>query len=100
MDSISKSLLKGAQEALEYCEGQKTSSNTHKVQVPAEVNVREIRQNLQMTRREFSEYFGFNIRTLEKWEQGVRRPDGTARAYLVVIAHNPEAVEKALGLRG
>ena len=45
---------------------------------------------------EFADHFGFSIRTLEKWEQGVRQPEGAARAYLVVIDRNPKAVEKAL----
>ncbi|MGO8757678.1 MAG: hypothetical protein ACLQG3_06100 [Terracidiphilus sp.] len=30
------------------------------------------------------------------WEQGRRRPDRAARAYLTVIARHPEAVVEAL----
>jgi len=33
---------------------------------------------------------------LQDWEQGRRRPDRAARAYLTVIAHRPDAVEEAL----
>ena len=33
---------------------------------------------------------------VKKWEQGVRKPIGAARAYLVVIARNHKAVELAL----
>jgi len=32
----------------------------------------------------------------EDWEQGRRRPDRAARAYLTVIARHPEAVVEAL----
>lgn len=46
-----------------------------------------------MSRSEFSSHFGFNLRTIEKWEQGVRQPDGSARAYLTVISKNPKPVE-------
>lgn len=30
------------------------------------------------------------------WEQGRRRPSGAARVLLTVIAHEPEAIERAL----
>jgi putative transcriptional regulator len=33
---------------------------------------------------------------LQDWEQGRRRPDRAARAYLKVIAKKPKAVEEAL----
>jgi len=36
------------------------------------------------------------VRALQDWEQGRRKPDRAARAYLKVIAHQPKAVEKAL----
>lgn len=97
MSQIGKSLLKGAEEALAYAKGQTKGVRTHKVKVPKQVDVRAIRIKLHMTRHEFSEHFGFSLRTLEKWEQGVRQPEGAARAYLTVIAKNPKVVEAALG---
>jgi DNA-binding transcriptional regulator YiaG len=36
------------------------------------------------------------VSTLQKLEQGIRVPDGAARAYLVVIDRNHKAVESAL----
>ena len=39
---------------------------------------------------------GFSNNTLRHWEQGLRQPEGPARAYLLVIDREPEAVEKAL----
>lgn len=96
MSRIGESLLKGAEEALAYAEGHVKESKTHKIKVPKRVDVRAIRNGLHMSRREFSKQFGFPLRTLEKWEQGVRNPEGAARAYLVVISRNPKAVETAL----
>jgi putative transcriptional regulator len=43
-----------------------------------------------------SSALGFPITTLRDWEQGRVRPDTSARAYLMVIAKEPEAVERAL----
>jgi putative transcriptional regulator len=96
MSKVGESLLRGAEEALLYSKGQKEGSKTHKVKIPKAVNVRAIRAKLHMSRQEFAKHFGFSIRTLEKWEQGIRQPESSARAYLVVIENNPKAVEAAL----
>lgn len=93
--TIGESILKGAEEALAYARGEK-KGKTHKIKVPQQIDVKSIRIKLHMSRREFAEHFGFSVRTLEKWEQGERKPESAARAYLVVIAHNPKAVETAL----
>ena len=41
--------------------GDKRGARTHKVMVPREIDVREIRDNLKMSRTKFSNEFGFNI---------------------------------------
>jgi len=96
MSNISKSLRRGMREALQYSSGNQQGSRTHRVQVPKQVDVKEIRSQLQLSRGEFSEKFGFSTRTLEKWEQGLRNPDTAARAYLTVIAYNANIVNQAL----
>ncbi len=96
MSKISQSLLKGANEALDYARGNKAGAKTHKITVLQTVDVRAIRKKLRMTRNEFADQFGFNSRTLEKWEQGVRNPEKAARAYLMVINYNHKTVETAL----
>lgn len=96
MNKVNESLLRGAKEALAYAKGHTKDAKTHKVKVPQQVDVRAIRNKLHMTRNEFAHCFGFSLRTLEKWEQGVRQPEGAARAYLTVILRKPKAVESAL----
>jgi putative transcriptional regulator len=96
MSKISESLLRGAHQALAHARGKKTKAKVHKVIVPQHVDVKAIRLKLHLSRQEFANRYGFSIRTLEKWEQGVREPDGAARAYLVVIDRNHKAVEAAL----
>lgn len=96
MSEIGKSLIQGAIEALEYAKGQTKGANAHQVKVPLEIDVTAIRKKLHMTRKKFSDEFGFSIRTLEKWERGERFPEGPARAYLTVIDKNPSAVVDAL----
>jgi putative transcriptional regulator len=96
MSKLGESLLKGAKEALAHAEGKKVKVKIHKVKVPKKVDVRAIRLKLHLSRKDFADRYGFSLRTLEKWEQGIRQPEGAARAYLVVIARNPKAVELAL----
>lgn len=96
MSDLGDSLIRGAMEALEYAKGNKKNGVTHKVLVPAQVDVMAIRNKMHMSRQKFCEEFGFSIRTLEKWERGERMPETSARAYLTVIASNPNVVIKAL----
>lgn len=55
-----------------------------------------IRRMLKLSQEEFSERFRIPLGTLRDWEQGRKEPDAAARAYLIVIGRNPEAVRKAL----
>lgn len=97
MSEIGDSLLKGAREALAYAQGTlKGTVRETKVKIPAVIDVQAIRTKLHLSRREFCDSFGFTHRTLEKWEQGVRVPEGAARAYLIVISVEPDMVKKAL----
>jgi len=59
----------------------------------------EIRQRLGLTQREFSQQFQIELGTLRDWEQGARRPDSAAKAYLRVIAAAPDAVRRILHLQ-
>ncbi len=58
--------------------------------------VKVIRRALGLTQEEFAARFHIPLGTLRDWEQGAATPDQSARAYLTVIARNPEAVRKAL----
>jgi transcriptional regulator with XRE-family HTH domain len=49
-----------------------------------------------MTQERFALAFGFSVNTLRHWEQGKRQPEGPARAHLLVIDRDPDAVRMAL----
>jgi putative transcriptional regulator len=55
-----------------------------------------IRRALGLSQEDFALRFHIPIGTLRDWEQGRKDPDAAARAYLVVIGRNPEAVREAL----
>ena len=55
-------------------------------------NVKKLRDRLGLTQEAFAAAYRIPIGTLRDWEQGRKLPDAPARAYLTVIARNPEAV--------
>jgi putative transcriptional regulator len=58
--------------------------------------VKVIRRALGISQEDFAARYHIPIGTLRDWEQGRVEPDQAARAYLTVIARDPEAVRKAL----
>jgi putative transcriptional regulator len=58
--------------------------------------VKIIRRALGIGQEDFAARYHIPIGTLRDWEQGRVEPDQAARAYLTVIACDPEAVRKAL----
>jgi putative transcriptional regulator len=57
---------------------------------------KRIRWALRMSQVEFAKTFRIPLGTLRDWEQHRRDPDRAARAYLEVIAREPDAVRRAL----
>ena len=96
MSEVGESIIRGLKEALAYTKGEPVEVRLHHVMVPETVDVKAIRSGLGMTQREFASRFGFPLGTLRNWERGHRRPEGSARAFLTVIARRPEAVIDAL----
>ena len=58
--------------------------------------VKVIRRALGLSQEDFAARFHIPLGTLRDWEQSRKEPDAAARAYLTVIARNPEAVSEAL----
>jgi putative transcriptional regulator len=61
---------------------------------------KHLRRVLRLTQEEFASRFHIPIGTLRDWEQGRAEPDQAARAYLIVIAREPDMVRKALEPNG
>jgi putative transcriptional regulator len=58
--------------------------------------VRVIRRALGLSQEDFATRYQIPLGTLRDWEQGRVEPDQAARAYLKVIAREPETVREAL----
>lgn len=60
---------------------------------------RIVRRALGLTQEEFAARYHIPLGTLRDWEQGRSEPDQPARAYLTVIARDPEGVRRALEMK-
>jgi putative transcriptional regulator len=58
-----------------------------------------IRRALELTQEEFAERYHIPLGTLRDWEQGRAEPDQPTRAYLTLIARDPEHVNRTLNRR-
>lgn len=66
------------------------------VEVAVDVDVAAIRRKLNLSQSVFAARFGITLAVLRDWEQGRRKPDATARAYLKVVGRQPETVRRIL----
>ena len=57
---------------------------------------KRVRWQLRMSQSEFATTFRIPLATLRDWEHHRQEPDEPARAYLEVIAREPDAVRRAL----
>lgn len=58
--------------------------------------VKVLRQRLGMTQEAFAQAFHLPITTLRDWEQRRSTPDAPARALLLAIERDPEAMKRLL----
>jgi putative transcriptional regulator len=98
MSNIGDELIRGMKNALAHARGRKraTREAVVAVSVPKRVDVARIRRKLRMSQEAFALRYGFSVRNIRNWEQGIRQPEGSARAYLTLIERAPKMVEKAL----
>jgi putative transcriptional regulator len=57
---------------------------------------RTLRRQLSLTQQEFADLYQIPVGTLRDWEQYRTEPDATAKAYLKVIAADPEGTAAKL----
>ena len=97
MSHAADRILRSARRARAYARGETTEGFV--AHVPDTVDVKAIRAGLGLSQQEFALRFGFSLAAVRDWEQRRRQPDPAARVLLTVIAHEPEAVDRALAAR-
>jgi putative transcriptional regulator len=84
---IGQEILDGVREIKAHKAGKKTL-RTHLLTEPAPAQV--IRAKLKLSQAAFAGLMGVSLRTVQDWEQGRRKPSGSAAALLRIAEQKPE----------
>ena len=95
MTQASDEILDGIHDAIAYMRGDKNRGRAHYI-IASDISVKAVREKTGLTQERFAEAYGFSLSTLKKWETGTRKPEGAAKAYLMVISEKPTVVRDAL----
>jgi putative transcriptional regulator len=85
--------IEAMQQVIAYRGGKTEGFKTVTI-TPPQVNVKVIRERLNMTQQEFAEAYGLSLSTLKNWEQGHRQPDGVVRIFIKMIENDPPRLRK------
>jgi putative transcriptional regulator len=88
-------IAEGLKDAIAIARGE-AEPGTYRVHVPAEIDVLGLRKTLEHSQERFAATYGFTLSQIRQWEQGRCQPTGAMRAYLTVIARDPDAVARTL----
>jgi putative transcriptional regulator len=88
-------IVESMKEALAIAQGA-MPEDAYTVHLPTAVDVKGIRTRMGLSQPGFAARFGLSLHALRNWEQGKRKPDPAARAYLRVIEKYPDTVRAAL----
>jgi putative transcriptional regulator len=82
-------LLESVREGGAILRGERAASREFHLEDP---DVRSLRESYGLSQPKFAALLGISVATLRNWEQGRRRPEGSARVLLRIVAKHPDAV--------
>jgi len=96
--SISEQVRMNSNEYIKASKGEKNKANILKIKVLDKdiynsQAVVDVRDQLGLTQTELSLVLGVSPRTVESWEQGRSKPNGSAQRLLTVVKQNPSVVD-------
>ncbi len=93
MTDLYNDVMGALEEAVAYAKGQETGAIVHEVEP---LDIKAIRQKVDMTQEEFAKAVGVKLPTLRHWEQGDRKPTGPARVLLNLLSREPNTILRLL----
>ncbi len=94
--SVYESILQGLNEAEQYQQGNISARKTKLTIKPVETfstdDIKQIRKKTGLSQVSFAGTIGVSPKTIEAWENGRNKPEGTARRLLEVIRDDPNFV--------
>jgi putative transcriptional regulator len=88
-EELFEQLLDSVREGGAILRGRRKPSRSFQTGEP---NVRQVRESYRLSQTRFAALMGISAGTLRNWEQGRRKPEGSARILLRIVAKHPEAV--------
>lgn len=85
--SFFNELKTSLEEAVDIQQGKQRASNVTQYEV---VDIKTIREQLNVSQREFAEALGTSIDTIKSWEGKRRNPTGLTAKVLSTIRDNPD----------
>ena len=85
----------GLEDAIAFAQGDGSRGRVVQVEVP-DTDIAGLRRRFGLSQASFAKSIGVNVSTLRNWEQGRRRPTGSARVLLALIAKRPDIVQTEL----
>lgn len=82
-------LLASAQEALSIAKGEVKPSRQFTQEIP---DVKKVREKTGLSQIQFANCLHISYKTLQNWEQGRRKPTGTAIVLMNLINKNPDLI--------
>jgi putative transcriptional regulator len=88
-EDLFEELRQSVREGGAILRGRRKASRAFQVGEP---DVRAVREGYRLSQSRFAALMGISAGTLRNWEQGRRKPEGSARILLRIVARHPEAV--------
>ncbi|TMB12696.1 MAG: helix-turn-helix domain-containing protein [Deltaproteobacteria bacterium] len=88
-DDLFAELLESVRQGGAILRGKRRPSRAFRFDEP---DVRALRESYGLSQAKFAALMGISPGTLRNWEQGRRRPEGSARVLLGVVERHPQAV--------
>lgn len=92
------SIIQGLNEAIDYEKGNVKEKTALLSVAPLpdikSSDIRNLRQELNMTQVVFAAVVGVSVKTVEAWETGTNTPSGTARRMLSLLKSDPQIPQK------
>ena len=85
-EKVFEELTSSLKEAVAIAKGEKKASRVHKYE---DIDVASIRRATHLSQEKFAALIGVSIKTVQGWEQKVRKPLGFARSLLIMFRNNP-----------
>jgi putative transcriptional regulator len=89
-NKVFESIMKGLSESLEYAKGDSSKARRMNVTVSAlpsyrEKEIKEIREKLNLSQKNFAFVLGVSPKTVEAWESGRNIPQGPVQRFLQML---------------